>query len=397
MHGKWVPNVDKPPGMVGGQRGRWLHHGMVWLAVGCLLPACALAETSDSFEVTVSGKSQAIVILGASTIDSGTMQRRALQRAIRVAKPNRGRLPTITNITAIGVPGFAALLTAAAAASSDLAEDFGRWSVFANVNYRFGEHEGSTNTPAYDFDRLGGLLGVDYRVNPDLFLGASAGYQGSEAELTETAGGAELASWSLSAFGSWYPMASWYIDGIARVALNEYEMLRLTSSGDASGSTKGVEYSWSVSSGYIFSDGALTLTPSLALNYSYARIESFVEEATANALVYEEQEVESFRAEVGGTATYAITTEFGVLQPQASFEWVHEFLGESRQIMARPVAGGPAFSIPVDARDDNFFRAALGATAILPRGRLVYIYYAAQLARQNKDVHTITLGVRLEF
>lgn len=383
---------------------RWSLQGAIsaWVAAGMLIPVVAMAQPpSQTFNVTVTGPSQQQAqTLGSSAIATAIMQLRSLQRYSHYTRQaERMNDSDEPEVSAIGGPGFGAAVLAAAVASSDLAADFGRFNGFVSVDYRFGEQDKTARVPAYDFKRYGILVGADYRVNPDFVIGASLGYQRYKNDFTNISGHAEMNGWSLAGFGSWYPMDSWYVEGITRLGVNYYKTQRpLTPNGTASGETEGVGFSGSLGTGYLFNHNAWTVTPALRLTYSQTTVNAYVEQSSTGtgALRYQDQDVESLTSNLGGNATYAINTNFGVLLPQVNLEWVHQFKNDPSAIMAAS-SGANTFVIPVDARDEDYYRAAIGTTAVLPHGRILYVYYEAVLSLQNKDIHTLTLGGRIEF
>lgn len=382
----------------------WRELGISLVVVGCLLPAPVLAQNnSTTFNVTVTSPSQQqVTTLATAAVSTAIMQLRSLLRYNRYTRQAERWDVEANELAAIGAPGFGAAILGAAVVSSDLAADFGRWNGFFSVDYRFGEHERTAAVPGYDFKRAGLLAGVDYRVNPDLVLGASLGYQSYENNFTTSTGNAEMDGWNVSGFGSWYPVKSWYIDGVVRLGFSDYETQRAVNpstgpSGTATGETEGQEYSAAVGTGYVFNHNAWTVTPTLRLNYSRASIDGYTEQSSVpGALSYGELEIKSFTSNLGANATYAISTRMGVLLPQVTFEWVHQFNDDPDGITANSGNAG-TFNIPVGTRDEDFYRAAIGTTAILPRGQILYAYYETALSLQDRDIHTLTLGVRVEF
>lgn len=383
-----------------------VHRSTLWLGIvlACLIPITAIAQQppTQTFQVTVTGPSQQqSQTLGASAIATAIMQLHSLQRYNHYTRQAERQGTASPSVTAIGAPGFGAALLAAAVASSDLAADFARWNGFVSVDYRFGEQDNTADVPAFDFKRYGLLVGADYRVNPDLVVGASLGYQSYKNDFTSIDGHAEMDGWSVSGFGSWYPMKSWYLEGIVRVGINEYETERpLSPNGSASGSTDGVGYSTSIGTGYVFNHNAWTVTPTFRVTHSQANIDGYRELSSTGTggLTYQEQEVRSLTSNLGGNATYAINTNYGVLLPQVTFEWVHQFEDDPSTITAAAAASSTTtFLIPINAKDENYYRAAIGGTAILPHGRILYVYYEAVLSLRHKDIHTLTLGGRIEF
>lgn len=371
----------------------------IGLLVGLLSPACVMAQTGISIPVTVSTSpsQQQIVTLGASAITVGTLELIELQNIDRYIRQSERYEQNLAQTAALRPFQIASLAPVASGSNGGGFADFARLNAFSNLDYRFGHYDVTANTPAHDFDHYGLLIGTDYRINPGLVAGVSFGYQHSTNEFDGFSGHADANEYSLAGFGSWYPIGSWYVDGIVRGGIGNYDTRRPVPGGTAHGDPDGHQLSLSVGTGYDLAYGALTVEPSLRVNYLDAAIDPYTEQALANGLAYRHQDARSLTTNLGGTITRAVDMHFGVLLPQASFEWVHEFEGEMRHIVASPAAGGPSFIIPVDAQDRTFYRAAVGITATLPHGRMLFAHYEAELGKAHQNVNTFTIGLRLEL
>ena len=102
---------------------------------------------------------------------------------------------------------------------------------------------------------------------------------------------------------------------------------------------------------------------------------------------------------LGGQATYAVSYSWGVLVPQASLEYVHEFDDDSRNIDGQFVGdpSGTTFSLPTDSADQNYFNIGLGTSAIFTQGRSAFLFYRGVLGYEDVSQHSISAGVRMEF
>jgi outer membrane autotransporter protein len=95
--------------------------------------------------------------------------------------------------------------------------------------------------------------------------------------------------------------------------------------GTANGSPSGTHLAPSLSAGYDFNVGALTLGPTGRLEYVRVDIDAYREHgADPFNLSIRSQTVEPLATAFGGQATYAISTPWGVFPPLVRLEWVHE-------------------------------------------------------------------------
>lgn len=370
------------------------------LAAAWLLPAAA--QGNEQFNVTVkpSSSQRQVGTQGATTIFASTTQLRALERITEHLRDTRdyrrssGQESASTAAASLRLVGLFLSEAGSSESASDVA--FGRWNSFSNLEYSFGDHDGTTYTPAHDISMIGWLAGADYRLSSDVVVGVSLGYLKSKNDYFTNTGELELDGYSLSGLGVWYILPSWYVDGLARIGWNEYNTNRPTSGGIAHGDSDGAQFTLSLGSGYEFHRGGLSMGPRVRFKYTKANIDAYREHGPA-ALVYEDQDIQSLTSNIGFEATYAVNTDFGVVVPQFNLEWTHEFKADPDAVAARLAAGGARFLVPVDHRDEDFYRAGLGASVILSAGRIVYLWYETALSRAHRDEHTITLGVRLEL
>lgn len=372
---------------------------------------------SDTFDVTVEPTDSAslVTVLGNSTLGSSALLLRSLDRLTDGLYDLRQReekedededeeedsagLGTPYLLVATGPTSWLAVGAAAGAIGpeDEIGSDFARLSGFSTLDYRFGEFDGDSTTSAYDIDMYSVTVGVDYRLNADLVAGVALNYVSNDNDFTAFAGKSEQSGYSLAGFASWYPWQALYLDTVARVATNDYDIIRQTPTGTALGETDGSEYALSLYSGYQFNSGALAFGPLAGVTYTNIAIDGYTESGAPDALAYKDQDLESVVTALGANGTYAIKTGFGVLVPQASAKWIHEFEDDPRLIVARPAAGGAPFGIPVEGRDSDYCRLAIGGTAILAHGRILFLWYETDLSRGPLHQHTITAGARMEW
>jgi uncharacterized protein YhjY with autotransporter beta-barrel domain len=104
---------------------------------------------------------------------------------------------------------------------------------------------------------------------------------------------------------------------------------------------------------------------------------------------------DSLTSTLGFQGSVAISTSFGVVVPQVSAEYVHEFLNDRRTIHAS--SNGAPVDFVTDPPDRDYFNVGGGVVFVLPDGISPFLNYTAEVANRFEEVHTVTLGVRLEM
>jgi uncharacterized protein YhjY with autotransporter beta-barrel domain len=311
----------------------------------------------------------------------------------------------------------------AGAASSAGVNPFGRLGIFVNGTFSFGDKDTTSREAGYDFDTYGVTGGVDYRFTDNLVLGLAFGYTNTGDDYASARGWMDANAYTFSAFGTYY-VGSLYFDGIFSYAWNDYESARnivyavpstdrfgnlvpgtTTVNQTARSETDGIQFSFGLNAGYDFTARGFTFGPYGRLNYLQAEIDAFQERidntdpGSGLALAIHEQEVESLTWALGGQASYALSTGFGVLVPQVRLEWEHEFLNNQRTIAARFVSdpANTPILLETDNPDRDYFNVGAGLSAVFQRGVSAFAYYETVLALRDVTAHKVSVGVRLAF
>src|SRR5262249_39732893 len=107
----------------------------------------------------------------------------------------------------------------------------------------------------------------------------------------------------------------------------------------------------------------------------------------------------SLTTNVGFFASMAISTGFGVLVPQGTFEYVHEFENDQHSLGFSFVYAPtrPRFLYQTDFPDRDFFNLGLGTVLFLPDVKSVFVSVRELLGSNTRTATTVTAGIRLPF
>jgi uncharacterized protein YhjY with autotransporter beta-barrel domain len=276
--------------------------------------------------------------------------------------------------------------------------------IFLNGQGSFGDQEATRREPGFKFNTQGLTLGSDYRVSEHVVLGTAFGYLHTAANLDQAGGHVKMNGYSIAAFGTYYMADKVYVDAIATHGWNRYGVTRHMTFGDTSATATADpdanQWSVSVSGGYNFNFGPLTVGPTAKATYINVDIDGFQERgADIFNLRVGSQTVTSMATDLGAQASYAISTPWGVLLPQVHVEWEHEFKGGSRLIMGSLLADPlrTTFGVPTNSPDRNYVNLGSGISATLPHGISAFAHYETVLGRAHVTNHSFTAGVRYQF
>ena len=325
------------------------------------------------------------------------------------------------------VASTAPVALSAAREPEETAAPFSKFGLFANGTYSFGDKDATLRESGFDFHTFWVTAGGDYRLNRNVILGVALGYQATDVDLDLDGGASDVNGYSISVYGTYLVTDRFYIDSIVSVGWQDYDIERsirysvpgLNPDGSPTGSTTVVDqtargdsdavwYAFSVGAGYDFNVGSFTLGPFARLNYLKADIDGYREETDNTAAGYGllldvgSQDVVSLATVLGGEATYALSTPWGVLLPQLRLEWEHEFENDSRTIYASFVEDPTPNSewqmqLQTDDPDRDFFRLGLGLSGTFRGGVSGFVQYETVFGLADVAAHNIALGVRVEL
>ena len=234
-------------------------------------------------------------------------------------------------------------------------------------------------------------------------------YAYTTGDFENVGGNFKTDTYGVTVYGSLLPVENLYIDAILGYARKDNSLDRNASanqgagnviSGTAISDSDADEFTAGISGGYDFAYQSFTYGPHLAVNYVRTEVGEFRESGNSGLeLAFDSQTFDSLTASVGGHASTAISTSFGVLLPQISAEYIHEFANDQQTLTARFVQGLNAGRLRFvnDSPDRDYFGVGVGMVMVLPNGFSPYMNYRALLGDSIKTTQTATAGLRVKF
>jgi len=293
----------------------------------------------------------------------------------------------------------------AASADTDGTRGF---SLFASADYQKFDKDPTRFESGFDRDTVGGTIGADYLFRNGLVLGTAVSYAHEFGNYDGIAGGFDHDAYGILVYGSVVPLSNMFVDVVAGYTRKDYSFDRRVSvtsatvnfSGPTSGDTTGNEFKFGLNTGYDFLLGPFTVGPRVGVLYRETTIEGFRESGRTGAeLDYDNQNIQSLTTMAGVYGSVAISTGFGVIVPQATAEYVHEFLDDQRSVGFRLVQD-PAqnrFLYQTDLPDRDYVNLGVGVSMVLPNGMQPFLNFREMLAYRDRSSHTVTLGLRVPF
>ena len=337
----------------------------------------------------------------------------ALARAQALAAATEQRLEALRD-EADGKPG----------ASAGTA--FNGYSVFASLQGEDFDQDRAPFANERGFDGRAYRLtaGVDRRLASGAVIGLSLSYGDYNSAFDANspgngfiplpdAGGVDVEDFTVTAYTGLTLSPEVWFDASAGVGFSDYDFRRnaifQASTRNipqtnilARGSSDGRQYHAALGLGYDGTFGAASLGAYVRGRLVHTRIDSYAERDAANtglALNVGASRGTSVVSVLGVRASRALSAPWGVVVPQARFEYEHEFDDDPRATATRLQAdrGGSTFLVTNDAPDRNAFNAGVGLLFVLPNGWMPYVDYEALLGYRDFERHRVTAGLRVEF
>lgn len=293
-------------------------------------------------------------------------------------------------------------------ASADTLTDLGQGlSLFLSAGADAVSHRNNEFEDGYQSQVPTVTVGADYRLADWVVLGLAFNYTNFEGDYDD-GGGFNDHSFGPLLYASFTPWQTSFIDVVLGYARQEYYSSRRASffngattfGGSVSGDRSGDQYSGGVLAGYDYPIGNVTIGPRLGVNVVHWQNDSFEEDGnTGLELRYSSLDRTSVQSSLGLTGTVAISTAFGVLVPQASAAWVHEYADDQRNIEARFVEDqrpNPSrFSFNRERPARNWADLGVGVSAVLPNGWQPFVNFNTIQGNENFTTYGGALGLRV--
>lgn len=314
---------------------------------------------------------------------------------------------------ALGSYGNTALGLNDASKSDAAGSGFSRWGFFVSGSFGWGSADPRSVTPGYGFHTNGLTAGVDYRVNDNWVVGASAGYARYSSAVDAVGGGLDTHGWSLSGYTTLYQKDDWYVDGVLTWGSTSYDINRriiyllgpLSVNQTATSNSGGNTFAAALTVGKDFHNGPWSFGPYFRGQYSHTSFDGYQESivgvgpGSGLGLNVQARSLTSVETVLGAKLNFASSQSWGVMSPHAEVEWVHEYENSPDSINASFLADptNSVFQIQGDSVDSNYFRLGLGVAFTFTQSRSGFIYYEKTLGVTGLNQNNLTLGFRMEF
>ena len=273
-----------------------------------------------------------------------------------------------------------------------------RWSVYGGANYSGGGGEQQFLAPSYNYNAVGGALGLEYRVDPNLRLGAVFGYSAPDVSLNVQNAHDHIDSYQFAGYGS-FVSANWFADALVAYGRDEYALDRRGVIDVIHGATSADVFTAAAQAGYLVDFGSIRAGPIAGLDYTHARIHAYTETGDSLlTMMVGQQSVDDLIGDVGFELRSPFAWGGALYSPFVNVTAEKDFLGGGRVVTTTQVTT-PLLPVLTPVPSDNriYGKIAAGVAASLGGNVSASLNAATTFARQGGNDFSASLGIKVAF
>jgi outer membrane autotransporter protein len=304
----------------------------------------------------------------------------------------------------------------ASSASADSVLEIGRYGVFISGEYENLDKYRTKFQDGYNSIIRRLTLGGDDQFSKRILADLAFDTYGQDGRFKEP-GNFEVDSYRFVAYGSFLPIGNMFVQVSANYGItsNERKLSAVfTDPGSLSdalkpeGRVEGTpradfdadQYGAFVTAGYDFPIGPVTLSPRAGYEWQRVAFETSRESGNSGLeLKFNDYNITSSLSTLGLMGSIAISTKFGVLVPQASFDWKHQFDLDQQKLDVSFIddTRSQEFKYQNENPDRNYYEINAGLVFVMPNGIQAFGNYRTITSHSIFDSDAFTLGLRYDF
>lgn len=277
------------------------------------------------------------------------------------------------------------------------------WTLLSSIQFDTFERDHSGNESAYDADSQGLMLGLGYRLNNNMSVGAAFDWMTYDVGYDGDSGDLDTDIYGLTGFVSWYldaltlDLQLGYSKGDTqaqrRFSLLEQSVADSTYDSDQVDLSAQLDWTWQ--------HQAWALRPFLRLDYLKSGIDAFSETGDASWLVTAEKQThEQLNTSLGLNTSYTLTYSWGVMVPSVNLSLVNQ-ANLSNSPVAFQLLGVESefgrFELRADSPDSLFYQWDLTSAFILANGLSTFLGAQILSGYDGVNAYQVSGGVNWEF
>ena len=275
------------------------------------------------------------------------------------------------------------------------------WGVWASGYGQSSQLDGDGNAHRLTDTVAGGAVGADYKLTPNLRVGAGLGYGGTSFSVDDGGGHAQVDHTQLALYAG-YSAGPAYLDGTVGVAYGDGTTQRTVSLPGAPGSATGHftddQILGAVEAGYGLALGHATVTPFAGVGFDTVDQDGFAETgAGVLDLRVAKQSDTSVKSVLGSRLSLDVPVGSALVTTDLKLGWAHEFASVDRTALLA-YAGAPTAGFGVAGAKPSRDSAVVGfgLTTALFADTSLYLHYDGDIDGPSTS-HAISAGFRVSW
>ena len=207
-----------------------------------------------------------------------------------------------------------------------------RWSIYGDVDYGSGSFERQFLAAGYDYGAIGGTLGVEYRVDPQLRLGGVFGYSASKVDLDVQNAHDRINSYQFAGYGS-FTGTNLFADALVAYGRHDYALDRQGVIDVVQANTSADTFTAAGNAGYLIEIGRTRAGPIAGFNYTHAGIAAYTETGDSLlTMMVDRQALDNLTGDAGLQFRFPFLLGSGLYSPFINVTAEHDFFGSGRTV-----------------------------------------------------------------
>ncbi|WP_257164612.1 autotransporter domain-containing protein [Bradyrhizobium sp. SRS-191] len=273
-----------------------------------------------------------------------------------------------------------------------------QWSVYGDAAYAGGSRDSQQSLSSYNYNSVGGWIGLDYRLWPDLLVGGLFSYAQPNVNLAVQNAHEKIDAYQIGGYAS-YSRANWFADALIAYGRQAIATDRQGVIDVIRGSTQADTFTVAARGGYLWDLGALRVGPIGGLSYTNAQVAGYTE--TGDILLtnmVSRQTLESLTGSAGVQFRAPFAAGGAFYNPYLNLTVEHDFLGSARTLITTLVTT-PLLPVltPIDGRTDTYGKVAAGLAAAITDKVSVNLGVVSTFARSDRNDYGVNGGLKVAF
>jgi outer membrane lipase/esterase len=274
------------------------------------------------------------------------------------------------------------------------------WSFYMLANGGVSDRDATIASDGFHLDSVGGTIGVEYRINPNAFIGAAFDYSNPKAHLFDNAGTTEANSYQFGLYGGWTDR-HFFAQALATVGYQDYRNTRPGVGDTITSNPDGSTFVIGGKTGYLFDIGPTQLGPIGGLTYAHAQVNGYTESGNP-ALTFNvgRQTEEALIGSVGMQVRAPFIVHGQLINPYLNLTAEDDFIGNGRLIQfgatSTPLVVNN-WNVPDSGSREVYGRVTAGVVAPVWSNVSLTANVSRSFARQGGDDFYGSGGLKIAF